>query len=242
MGTMVGDDGNPGPNQIGVAPNAKWIACKGCETNSCSFAALAACGQWVLAPTDLNGNNPNPSLRPHVVNNSWNGGGGDPFYQGIVNSWVASGIFPAWSNGNAGPGCNSSGSPADYVNASSAGAFDINNNIASFSSRGPSAFGPGEIKPNLSAPGVNVRSSVPPNGYSSFSGTSMAAPHLAGTVALIWSRSMTARRNIALTRNLLDNTSRNVANTQCGGTTDDNNVWGEGRLAAIAAVAEAPLP
>ena len=56
MGTMVGDDG--AGNQIGVAPGAKWIAAKGCETNTCSDAALLASGQWILAPTDLNGQQP----------------------------------------------------------------------------------------------------------------------------------------------------------------------------------------
>ena len=105
MGTMVGDDGNPGANQIGVAPRARWIAAKGCETNNCSTAALLASGQWMLAPTDLDGQNPRADLRPHIVNNSWGGGGNDPFYQATVNAWIASGIFPSFSNGNAGPGC-----------------------------------------------------------------------------------------------------------------------------------------
>lgn len=238
MGTMVGDDGQPGVNQIGVAPNAKWMACKGCETNSCSFAALAACGQWILAPTNLSGGNPQPSLRPHVVNNSWGGGGGDPFYASVVNGWVASGIFPSFSNGNSGPGCGSSGSPGDYVNAYSAGAFSRTLAIASFSSRGPSAFG-GELKPNIAAPGVSVRSSVPTNGYASLSGTSMAAPHVSGVVALIWSKAPAVSRDIAATRLLLDNTAKDKSDLSCGGTADDNNVWGEGRLNALGAVSEA---
>ena len=134
MGTMVGDDG--AGNQIGVAPGARWIAAKGCETSSCSDAALLASGQWMLAPTDLAGANPRPDLRPHVVNNSWGGGGGDTWYRPTVNAWRAAGIFPAFSNGNAGPGCNTSGSPGDYAESFSSGAFDINNAIASFSSRG----------------------------------------------------------------------------------------------------------
>ncbi len=67
MGTMAGDDGNPGTNQIGVAPHVKWIAAKGCESSSCSTAALLASGQWVLAPTDLSGENPRPDLRPDIV-------------------------------------------------------------------------------------------------------------------------------------------------------------------------------
>jgi subtilisin family serine protease len=233
MGTMVGDDG--GSNRIGVAPRAKWIACKGCETNSCSDFALLTCGQFILAPTDLAGNNANPSLRPHVVNNSWGGGPGDPFYQAVVDAWVASGIWTQFSNGNAGPSCGSAGSPGDYVNSYSAGAFSISNNIASFSSRGPSAFG-GEIKPNIAAPGVSVRSSVPTNSYASFSGTSMASPHVAATVALIWSENPALARNIAATRAILDGSATDHSDLTCGGTAADNNVWGEGRLNAFEAV------
>ncbi|MFD3873397.1 S8 family serine peptidase [Streptomyces sp. NPDC058623] len=236
MGTMVGDDG--GANKIGVAPGAKWIAAKGCESNSCSEASLLASGQWIVAPTDLNGQNPRPDLAPHVVNNSWGGSGGDTWYQEIVNTWRAAGIFPAFSNGNAGPGCSTSGSPGDYASSYSSGAFDINNTIASFSSRGA---GPGGIvKPNIAAPGVNVRSSVPGGAYEAFSGTSMASPHTAATVALLWSAAPALEGDVAQTESLLDGTAADTDNGQCGGSAADNNVFGEGRLDALAALNAAP--
>ena len=233
MGTMVGDDG--GNNQIGVAPGAQWVAAKGCESSSCSESALLSSGQWVVSPTDLNGNNPDPSKAPHIVNNSWGGGGGDTWYANIVNSWVSAGIFPMFSNGNSGPSCGTAGSPGDYPQSYGVGAYDINNNIASFSSRGPSAVD-GGIKPNISAPGVNVRSSVPTNGYANASGTSMASPHASGVVALVWSAASALIGDISGTRSVLDATARDVSNLTCGGTAGDNNVWGEGRIDAHAAV------
>jgi subtilisin family serine protease len=239
MGTMVGDDG--AGNQIGVAPNAHWIAAKGCETNSCSFNALISSGQFILAPTKTDGSMPRPDLRPNVVNNSWgNPNGSDSFYRATVVNWVAAGIFPAFSNGNSGPACGTVGAPGSYPESYGAGAFDMGNNIASFSSRGPSPFG-GITKPNISAPGVGVRSSVPPNAYASFSGTSMASPHVAGAVALIWSTqgAPALRGDIAGTRAILDSTAIDVSNLTCGGTSGNNNVWGEGRLDAFAAVTKA---
>lgn len=239
MGTMVGDDG--AANQIGMAPGARWIAAKGCESSGCSLAALLGSGQWVLAPTDLSGANPRADLRPHIVNNSWgasNGSAVDPFYEATVNAWRASGIFPSFSNGNSGPGCNTSGSPGDYIESYSSGAYDINGAIASFSSRGPGENG--DIKPNLASPGVNVRSSVPGNGYSSFSGTSMAAPHTSGAVALVWSAAPSLIGDMAQTAALFDNTAVDTSDLTCGGTADDNNVWGEGKLNAFAAVDQSP--
>lgn len=236
MGTMVGDDG--GANRIGVAPGAKWIAAKGCETNSCSEASLLAAGQWIVAPTDLHGQNPRPDLAPHVVNNSWGGSGGDTWYQEIVDTWRAAGIFPAFSNGNSGPGCATAGSPGDYASSYSSGAFDINGAIASFSSRGAAAGG--IVKPNIAAPGVNVRSSVPGGAYESFSGTSMASPHTAATVALLWSAAPALVGDIAQTESLLDGTAQDTDSSQCGGTAADNNVFGEGKLDALAAVNAAP--
>ncbi|HEY0638232.1 MAG TPA: S8 family serine peptidase [Pseudonocardiaceae bacterium] len=235
MGTMVGDDG--GTNQIGVAPNAKWIAAKGCESSSCSQAALLGSGQWVVAPTDLTGANPRPDLRPHIVNNSWGGGGNNTWYLSTVNAWRAAGIFPAFSNGNSGPSCNTSGSPGDYAESYSSGAYDVNGAIASFSSRGAAGT---RIKPNLAAPGVNVRSAINGGGYGAFSGTSMASPHTAGAVALMWSAAPTLIGDLAQTSTLLNQTAVDTSDLTCGGTAGNNNVWGEGKLDALNAVTQSP--
>ncbi|QNE79484.1 S8 family serine peptidase [Streptomyces finlayi] len=236
MGTMVGDDG--GGNQVGVAPGARWIAAKGCGTSSCARETLLASGQWMVAPTDASGANPRPDLAPDVVNNSWGANVIDTWYKATVQSWRDAGIFPAFSNGNAGPGCNTSGSPGAYSNSYSSGAFDINNAIASFSSRGTGEAG--TLKPNLSAPGVNIRSSWMGGGYNAISGTSMASPHTAATVALMWSASPAIRSDVAATETLLDQTAIDTDNTTCGGTAARNNVWGEGRLDAYAAVSATP--
>jgi subtilisin family serine protease len=237
MGTMVGDDG--AGNQIGVAPGAKWIAAKGCETDSCTDAALLAAGQWVLAPTDLNGQNPRPDLRPDVVNNSWGGAGGDPWFQQTIAAWRAAGIFGVFSAGNDGPACGSAGSPGDNADAYAVGSYDVHDSISDFSGRG-NGTDARSYKPNVAAPGSNVRSSVPGDSYAAFDGTSMAAPHVSGTVALLWSAAPTLRGDIAATEELLDRTARDVDATTCGGTAADNNVFGEGRLDAYAAVRAAP--
>ncbi|MGH8247726.1 MAG: S8 family serine peptidase, partial [Gammaproteobacteria bacterium] len=238
MGTMVGDDG--ATNKIGVAPGARWIACKGCATNSCSSSHLTICAQWILDPHE----NGSGTDRPHAVNNSWGGGGGDNWYLSYVQNWRAAGVFPAFSAGNSGPSCATAGSPGDYAESFASGATTINDAIASFSSRGPSSFG--GIKPNVSAPGSGVRSSVPTNSYSSLSGTSMASPHTAGTVALVWASAPSLLGNIASTEQLLKNTALPLGTTQtCGGIAagaTPNNTFGWGRLDALAAVQGAGTP
>ncbi|MGH3506511.1 MAG: carboxypeptidase regulatory-like domain-containing protein [Nocardioidaceae bacterium] len=236
MGTMAGSDG--GANQIGVAPGVNWIAANGCCP---SDAALIASGEWMLAPTDLQGQNADPSKRPHIINNSWGSTipTNDPFMEDIQLAWAAAGIFGSWSNGNSGPACQTSGSPGSRIINYSVGAYDVNNAIASFSGRG--AGQDGELKPNISAPGVNVRSSLPGNGYGSFNGTSMAAPHLAGTVALLWSAAPALLGDVDATRALLNDTAIDSESLGCGGTADDNNVFGEGRLDALALLNSAPI-
>ncbi|MEJ3743312.1 S8 family serine peptidase [Actinomycetes bacterium KLBMP 9797] len=235
-GTAVGSDG--AANQIGVAPGAKWIAAKGCETRNCSDAALLAAGQWVLAPTDLNGGNPRPDLHADVVNASWGGGQNDPWYRQILAAWGAAGIFPSFAVGNSGPTCGTALSPGDEANAYAVGGHDINNAIYVSSSRGAAVSG--LTKPDISAPAVNVRSSVPGNGYAAFNGTSMATPHVSGTVALLWSAAPSLKGQVDDTRALLDTTAIDVDSTSCGGTAADNNNFGEGRLDAYAAVTAAP--
>ncbi|MEU4365562.1 S8 family serine peptidase [Promicromonospora sp. NPDC023987] len=239
MGTMVGDDGEG--NQIGVAPDADWIAANGCA--SCSDADLLASGQWILAPTRADGSDPDPAQRPHIVNNSWGQqapGVIDDFMSEEIAAWEAAGIFGAWAAGNAGEaGCQSTSSPGANVDTYAAGAFGESGDIAEFSSRGPGADG--ETKPNLAAPGDEVRSSVPGGDYAVFSGTSMASPHLAGAVALLWSAAPVLVGDIEATEELLNQTSADVADDTCGGTPEDNNVWGEGKLDVPALVASAPI-
>ncbi len=228
MGTMVADDDPTLTWQAGMAPNAQWIACKGCESSSCSSFALNTCADWILAPDG------DPANRPHVVNNSWGGGGCNTWYQAKVQAWRAAGTFPAFSAGNSGSGCSTLGSPGDYQESFGSAAHDSSRNIAGFSSRGPSCFGHEPYtKPNISAPGVSVCSTVPGNGWScSYSGTSMASPHSAGAVALLWSCNPSLIGQIDMTFEALQNNTDAPPAGNCGAPPDGegNYTYGYGYL------------
>jgi subtilisin family serine protease len=232
MGTMVGTD--DGTTNIGVAPDAQWIAANGCADN-CADGALVASGQWLLAPTRLDGTGADTDKRPHVVNNSWGLSlSSDPFMEDVIAAWEAAGIFSTWSNGNDGElGCESSGSPGSRQASYSVGAFGPTGAIAPWSSRGPGQSG--TVKPDIAAPGGAVLSAVPGGGYEQWSGTSMAAPHVAGAVALLWDAVPALVGDVPRTRAILDDSAADRDNTSCGGTADDNNVWGEGKLDVLAA-------
>ncbi|GAA5196069.1 S8 family serine peptidase [Microbacterium jejuense] len=229
MGTMVGDDGT---NHVGVAPDANWIATNGC-CDSSGVESLLESGWWLLAPTDLQGRNPDPAKRPHVINNSWGQDtehNFDGFFRAVDEAWTAAGIFSVWSSGNTSPGaaCDTVSSPGSAPSAYSVGAYDVNGALASFSRKGEGESG--QIKPEISAPGVAVRSSYPGNQYVEMSGTSMAAPHVAGAVADLWSYDPTLIGQVEETRRLLGEAAVDVDDTSCGGTADFNNMYGEGRL------------
>src|ERR1051325_7839660 len=216
-GTTVGDDG--AGNQVGVAPGAKWIGCRNMDVGNGMPSTYTECFQFAIAPNDLSGNSPNPALRPHILNNSW----GCPSSEGcvsraeletIVNNTQAAGIFVEASAGNSGPSCSSvTDPPAIYSASFSTGAIDISNVLASFSSRGPSTFyTPNLLKPNISAPGVNVRSTTrtTDNSYGPMSGTSMAGPHVCGVVALLWSARPQLARDIDTTKMILQNSANHL--------------------------------
>lgn len=242
MGTMVGDDG--GGNQIGVAPGATWIACKGCSSSSCAASTLSACFNWMLAPGG------DTAKRPQVVNNSWGGCSFTDYYRPAINALRASGIHPVFSAGNTSnctygsAFCGSIGNPATYKEVTAVGATTSSDSIASFSLWGPSVdpTGAGEIKPEVSAPGSSIRSSVntSDNSYALYSGTSMAAPHTSGALAVIWSACPALVGNFDATEQLLKTTAAKFAlATNCGGEgagNIPNNAFGYGRIDVLAAV------
>jgi subtilisin family serine protease len=252
MGTMVGNgDGTDAQPAIGVAPGAAWIAARGCEKTFCSEAALIAAAEWLLNPTDPDGKNPRPDLRPQVINNSWaDSVGGNDQYAGYTTAWRAAGIFPVFAAGNGNNAtCSTVASPGDYSNVVGVGATNKNDEIASFSSIGPSLDG--DLKPDISAPGQGIVSTFAGSdtSYGSLQGTSMAAPHVAATVALLWSANPALISDYdatyaILAESAIGSTDSSFTGSQyanCPADTIPNNIYGYGVLNAYAAVAAATV-
>jgi subtilisin family serine protease len=237
MGTEAGADG--GDNQIGVAPGARWIAAFGCCIDN---ASLLAALQWMAAPTRLDGSDPNPDMRPHVVQNSWGGPGGSLIFNQAATTLVAAGIFVSASAGNnGGYGCGSLGSPGDNPALFNVGASNSAGSVAFLSSRGPDPFS-GRTGPDLIAPGQGVRSAWGNGTYTYSSGTSMAGPHVAGAVALLWDANPALLGRVDYTAELLRKTAQPVylSGESCGGVDSGsehpNNSAGWGLLDALRAV------
>ena len=162
---------------IGIAKDAKLVVARVFnKEGEASDEGLLAAGQWIL------------EKKPQVVNNSWGGNRDDSFYDDIVKKWKAAGIVPIFSSGNTGEynagGEGSIGSPGSLEDSFSVGALTKDDKLAKFSLRGPSKH-TNKFKPEISAPGVNILSADYKGGYVLKTGTSMAAPHVTGAVALI---------------------------------------------------------
>jgi subtilisin family serine protease len=188
MGVIVG--GDAGGTAIGMAPGAKWIGVKIFnDAGKASLSIIHQGFQWLLDPD----NNPNTDDAPDVVNNSWtleNVNDCSLEFQPDIQTLRAAGIAAVFAAGNSGPNPSTSVSPANNPEAIAAGALDQSLHITSFSSRGPSACD-GNIFPEFVVPGAQIRTSdltsggIFPNSYAIVSGTSVAAPHVAGAMALI---------------------------------------------------------
>lgn len=221
LGTIVGG------SSIGVAPGARAVVAKAMGRDGVGTgSALLAAAQWM---TDPDGD-PRTADHPDVVNNSWSAGNaGDPWFAEMARRWTELGILPVFAAGNTGPLPGSIRSPASYPEVLSVGAVDRSDDAPAFSARGR-VDGDGSVKPDLAGPGVGITSSVR-GGYAAYSGTSMAAPHVSGTAALVL-ESSPAVRGRALA-DLLRRSARDV------GTPGPDPDTGYGVVDADAAVAAA---
>lgn len=241
VGSAVGRRG------IGVAPGARWVGCVNLDRNLGSPAYYLDCLQFMLAPFPAGGDpftDGRPGRAPQVLTNSW----GCPPIEGCdagalrpaTAALDAAGIFVVASAGNTGPYCDSVDDPlAPYPDVLTVGAVDQQRRVTIFSSRGPAAGG--AAKPDLVAPGAEIRSAMPGGGYATLDGTSMAAPQVAGVVALMWSANPALVGDLERTRRILRDTATPVQPTfrsrapadRCG---QDANITGAGLVDAYAAV------
>src|SRR6266540_1601254 len=253
-GTAIGDDG--GTNQIGMAPGAKWIACRNMDQGDGTPARYIECMEFFLAPYPVGGGQGDPTKAPDITINSW----GCPVSEGCVvgdelqaavEAQEAAGIQMVVAAGNSGSGCSTVSDPPSFYEASyTVGALTTGTDtIASFSSRGPvTRDGSNRTKPAITAPGTGTRSAngSPINGcdscYTTASGTSMATPHISGAMALLWSAIPSLKNQIQASRDALNNAAHFISSIQCGPAGPPNNVYGWGRVNILDAVQGTPTP
>ncbi|KDO18256.1 hypothetical protein SPRG_16347 [Saprolegnia parasitica CBS 223.65] len=270
IGTMVGDYG------IGVAPEAQFIACRGLYIDSGDDEALLKCAEFMVCPTKPDGSDPDCTKGADLVNNSWGGdANSSPWFADVIDAWHMAGVTPIFANGNEGPACATAGNPASYRNVISVGAVgsydDSPNDLAFFSSKGPAQYQDATgkkhtiVKPDISAPGFFTYSAISDSDslYDYYAGTSMAAPHVAGVVALIKSVQQGLTYN-QIYRYLTTTTVKDVLTAEpekwvlrdknkttfagapnCGGVSDKawpNNRYGYGRVNVTNILAGGKLP
>jgi len=207
-----------------------------CNTCQYQFVEAAYTPGPLPSPKALP-NQGDPTKAPDITINSW----GCPTSEGCsvntlqsaVEAQAAAGIMMVVAAGNSGSSCSTVTDPPSFYAASyTAGALNTGTDtIASFSSRGPATIdGSGRIKPDITAPGTSTRSASnsSDNAYTFADGTSMATPHIAGAMALLWSAFPSLQNQIDPSRAALNNAAVNIASTQCCTAGPPNNVYGWG--------------
>lgn len=245
VGTMVGSDG--GANQIGIAPEAKWIGCRNMNQGTGTLASYLECFEFFLTPYPTGGDpkiDGRADMAPHIVNNSWS----CPTSEGckredlvdVVRVMKAAGIAMVVAAGNDGDTCGSLQDPPGTYSGDviSVAAYNrYRKEAAYFSSRGPSGFH-GQVGIDITAHGVGIRSAVVGGKYDEKDGTSMAAPHVAGAIALLWSHKPQLISQVDQTAELLKSTAKPVKAMQsCGafpGSAIPNTTYGHGMLDIVA--------
>ena len=220
-----------GGSGTGVAPDAQWIAVKAFdEFGDANSAWLLEAGQYMLAPLDAQGI-PRPHMAPDIINNSWGQDSGlDEWYRPMVQAWRAAGILPVFASGNV-TGPESIYNPANYPESLAVAAIGLDNKLSPFSAAGPPPYS-GIFKPDLSAPGENIRSTRAGGGYGIMSGTSVAAPHVSGAAALLLSS------NPSLSIDILEAVLKQTAAplTDAKYTSSPNHGFGHGRVNVLEAL------
>ncbi|MFI7446383.1 S8 family serine peptidase [Nonomuraea sp. NPDC049714] len=239
-GTIVG--GNASGTQIGVAPGARMMVGLVTPGGSGTLAQVIAGMQWALAPYTADGTAAGEPA--DVISMSLGGMGyGSEFIEPARNI-VRAGAFPSFAIGNnCPPGASSS--PANVYEAVAVGATDVNDDVADFSCGGtvnrtdwagaPADWPETYVVPDVSAPGVGVLSTVPDGGYAYYDGTSMATPHVSGTVALM----LQARPGLTVEEALETLIGTSFHDERYGELPNPRH--GHGRIDAYAAVTEAAL-
>ena len=245
LGLAIGADG------IGVAPDAKWIACRNLPTGLATPATHLGCMEFLFAPFPLDGDpltDGNPILGAHVTNSTWS----CSLVEGCDGDMLAS-AFPHLRHagqmmvviaGNWGTDCSTVTPLGRYDEVFTVGATNREGAVAGLSSRGPVYDGDGRLlsKPDLVAPGVDVTTVAVDGGYVTLSGTSLSAPYVTGVVALMWSANPDLIGNIEMTEQILRDTAvppTDETGNLCSGEPSDeghSQDYGAGIVNALGAV------
>jgi serine protease AprX len=219
-GTISGTGAN-GIN-TGVAPGTNLIVAKVFDSSGSGYDSnVILAFEWAIT----NG--------AKVINFS-GGGPDDSAFGTTIDNTIASGVIPVVAAGNSGPSSSTILCPGDEINSTTVGATDSSDNIASFSSRGPIILNEQSyIKPDVTAPGVSITSTYPGGGYEVLSGTSMATPHVSGTISLMLQNNHNLKPSSI--KDILESTAVDL------GTPGRDNTYGSGRINAYNAVFYNPV-